>query len=128
MGQSTTRKLLRSSCHAAALFNWTVLILGVPIAVLIVSDDPLVRDSAKEALNFTFSMWLWGALSIGIMFTLIGIPAGIFGLFLFGAVSAIFPIIAIISVCVAPEKPYRYPFTFRFFPTSNDVSSIAKNS
>lgn len=114
MNSSTKQKLLRSVCHAAALASPTVVVLGAPIACLMVSDDSLVRDSAKEALNFTISLYIWGAIFGFLMFTLIGIPAALIGFGVLWVASMIFPLLAIVSVCADPEKQYRYPFTFRF--------------
>ncbi|MDZ4837462.1 MAG: DUF4870 domain-containing protein [Candidatus Melainabacteria bacterium] len=116
MNDSTKQKLLRSICHASALASPTVVVLGAPIAVLFISDDPLVKDSAKEALNFAISTYLWAAVFGGLMFTLIGIPAALMGFAALWAVSLIFPIVAIASVCGDPERQYRYPFTIRFLP------------
>jgi uncharacterized Tic20 family protein len=114
MNDSTKQKLLRSICHASALASPTMVVLGVPIAALFVSDDPLVKDSAKEALNFTMSMYLWAALFGALMFTLVGIPAAVLGFFGLWAASMIFPIVAIASVCADPDKQYRYPLTIHF--------------
>lgn len=115
MNDSTKQKILRSICHAAALASPTIVVLGAPIGILLISDDPLVRDSAKEALNFTISIYLWGVAFGALMFTLIGIPAAILGFFGLWVVSSIFPLIAIVSVCADPEKRYRYPLTLRIF-------------
>lgn len=113
MEEITKRKLLRSACHASALASWSVLVIGVPIAILMFNDDPLVKDSAKEALNFSISIIIWALLSLGICFTVIGIPLGVLMLIILGLASTILPIIAIVSVCADPKKTYRYPFTFR---------------
>lgn len=124
MTNSASRKLLRSACHGAALASWSVVILGIPIAALLISDDPLVRDSAKEAINFSVSMYLWAAICVGLLFTLIGIPAAIAGFMIFGFVSLVFPVIAIVSVCTDPERRFRYPFTVRFLPSDKTPATI----
>jgi uncharacterized Tic20 family protein len=125
MTNSASRKLLRSACHGAALASWSVVILGIPIAALLISDDPLVRDSAKEAINFSVSMYLWTAICVGLLFTLIGIPAAIVGFMIFGFVSIVFPVIGIVSVCADPERRFRYPFTIRFLPVDSTPVKIA---
>lgn len=101
-----------------------MVVLGVPIAVLFVSDDPLVKDSAREAINFAVSMYLWTALFGALMFTLIGIPAAVLGFVALWAGSMIFPIVAIASVVGDPEKQYRYPFTIHFL--NSDKPQIAQ--
>lgn len=123
MNDRTKQKLLRSICHASALASPTLVVLGVPIAVLFVSDDPLVKDSAKEALNFVISLYLWSVLFGALMFTLIGIPAAILGFFALWAGSTIFPILAIASVCADPEKQYRYPLTIHFLGEDKRITA-----
>lgn len=124
MESNTSRKLLRAACHGAALVNWTLIILGVPLAAWMLSEDPLVRDSAKEALNFSISMYIWVALCTGLLFTLIGIPAAIVGFIVYGVISTIFPLIAIVSVCIDPDRRFRYPLTIRLIPTEKDRAKI----
>lgn len=121
---NTSRKLLRSACHGAALTSYTVVTLGIPIAALVLSDDPLVRDSAKEALNFSISLFIWTAICVGLLFTLIGIPASIMGFIIFSFIAAVFPIIAIVSVCIDPERRFRYPCTFRLIPAEPEMKEI----
>jgi uncharacterized Tic20 family protein len=90
---------------------------------LLLSDDELVRDSAKEALNFSISMYIWVAIFVGLLFTLIGIPAAIAGFIIYGIISTVFPLIAIVSVCVNPNSYFRYPFTFRLIPQTKLINS-----
>ncbi len=122
MDELKTRKLLRALCHAAALTSLSVVTIGVPIATLFLSDDPLVIDSAKEAINFSITVFLWASLAGVLWYTIIGIPlalviAGVSGLF-----TVILPIIAIVSVCSDSKKPYRYPLTLRILKSSNALS------
>ncbi len=119
MNANSKQKLLRVACHSAALCNWTLVILGVPLAVVLLSEDPLVRDSAKEALNFTITMFLLATVSIALIFTIIGIPAAVIGLVFFGVANTIFPLVAIVSVCINPDKPFRYPLTIRLIETDD---------
>jgi uncharacterized protein len=114
---NTKRKLLRVLSHGSALTSWTVIFIGLPLAVLLLDDDPLVRDSAKEALNFIISQYLWIGIFTALLFTIIGIPAAIIGFVLLAVISAIFPFIAIISVLTDPEKRFRYPLTIRLIPS-----------
>jgi uncharacterized Tic20 family protein len=53
------RKLLSALSHGSIFFNALVLAVGIPIAILFISDDPVVKDSAKEAINFHINMWFW---------------------------------------------------------------------
>ena len=103
------RKLFSALCHGSIFFSAAVLAIGIPIGILLISDDPVVKDNAKEALNFHINLWIYGVI-FGILclvfigFILLGI------LFL---VSWILPIIAIVRVLGNPALTYRYPFIFR---------------
>lgn len=113
MNSLQSRKILRVLCHAAALTSLTVVSIGVPIAAVILSDDELVKDSAREAINFSITVFLWAAFAGFLWFTIIGIPlAWVIG-GLLGLASIILPLLAIMSVSTDEGRPYRYPFTLR---------------
>ncbi|HIK42601.1 DUF4870 domain-containing protein [Thermoleptolyngbya oregonensis NK1-22] len=106
---SDKRKILSALCHGSIFINALVVSIGIPIAILLVSDDPVVKENAKEAINFHINMWLWwlvvGVLSI----VLVG-----FLLFpILGLVNLILPIVAIFACLSNPETRYRYPFILR---------------
>jgi len=67
MYDSDKRKLLSALCHGAIFFSTTIVSIGLPIAILFVSDDPVVKDNAKESINFHFNVWLYGAI-LGALF------------------------------------------------------------
>ncbi len=103
------RKILLIACHAAIFLSATVISFLIPLTILFVSNDSLVQDGAKEALNFHFNVWLYG-LIIGILtWLLVGFLLWPF-LFL---LTTIAPILAIIQVVGDPNKHFRYPFIFR---------------
>jgi uncharacterized Tic20 family protein len=54
------RKILSALSHGSIFFSLLGVSIGIPIAVLFVSDDPVVKENAKEALNFHFNVWLYG--------------------------------------------------------------------
>jgi uncharacterized Tic20 family protein len=103
------RKLLSALCHGAILFGASLVSIGLPIVILLVSDDPVVKDNAKESLNFHINLYLGLLICFILMFALIGFPL----LILLAIASWVLPIIAIIKVLDAPDRPYRYPFIFR---------------
>jgi uncharacterized Tic20 family protein len=103
------RKILSALCHGSIFISALVISIGIPIAVLLVSDDPVVKDNAKEAINFHFNMWLWGLVFGALTLVLIGYPL----LFILGIVNLVLPILAIVSCLSNPEARYRYPFIFR---------------
>ena len=103
------RKLLNALSHGSIFFNALILAVGIPIAILFVFEDPVVKDSAKEAINFHINMWFWSLVFGFLAFFLIGLPfLGI--LFL---VQIVMPILAIINSLTKPDTVYRYPFILR---------------
>jgi uncharacterized Tic20 family protein len=106
------RKLLSALCHGSIFFSSLFVSIGIPIAVLFVSNDPVVKESAKEAINFHLNVWLYGAiitvpivLSFGLLGTIL-VPI----YFLFNWIP---PVLAIIKSLNNPNESYRYPFIFR---------------
>jgi uncharacterized Tic20 family protein len=103
------RKLLSALCHGSLFFSSLVVSVAIPLVILLVSDDSVIRDNAKEALNFHFNVWLYGVIFGILTLILIGwLFLGILAL-----MSVILPIIAILKVLGDPNQPYRYPFIFR---------------
>lgn len=109
MYDSDKRKLLSGLCHAAIFFSATLVTIGIPIAILLVSDDPVVKDNAKESLNFHINLYIYGAIAGILIWVLIGFPL----LVLLGIISWVMPILAIVKIFGDPDQPYRYPFIFR---------------
>ncbi len=109
MYDTDKRKLLSALCHGSIFFSATLVSIGIPIAVLFVSDDPVVKDNAKEALNFHINLWIYGAVFGVLTLVLIGwLLLGLLGLF-----NLVLPILAILKALGEPDQPYRYPFIFR---------------
>ncbi|MGK7872400.1 MAG: DUF4870 domain-containing protein [Xenococcaceae cyanobacterium] len=103
------RKLLSALCHGSIFFSSLVVSVSIPIAILFISDDSVVQENAKEALNFHFNIWLYGII-FGLL-TIILIGFLLLGILVL--VSWIMPIIAIVQVLSDPYRSYRYPFIFR---------------
>ncbi len=106
------RKLLSGLCHGSIFLSSLVISIGIPIAVLLVSDDPVVKESAKEAINFHINVWLYEVI-VGV---LVVISFGLLGLILvpiFFLFHWIPPILAILQSLNNPNQSYRYPFIFR---------------
>lgn len=106
------RKLLSALSHGSIFISALVISIGIPIAVLFVSDDPVVKENAKEAINFHFNIWLYGVIVAVLSFVTIGLLGLILGpiLLIFNWVP---PILAILQALNDPNKSYRYPFIFR---------------
>jgi uncharacterized Tic20 family protein len=112
IGGSGKRKLLSVLCHGANFFSALFISIGIPIVILFISDDPIVKENAKESLNFHFNVWFYQAIYAVLIAILIGyllLPlVPIFILFTW-----ILPIIAVVKVLGNPDTAFRYPFIFR---------------
>jgi uncharacterized Tic20 family protein len=108
MYDSDKRKLLSLLCHGAIFLSTLLFSIGIPIAVLLVSDDPVVKDNAKEAINFHFNVWFYGLILVPLSFVTFGL-AGLIGFVLHWGLT----IMAILHILQEPNQPYRYPFIFR---------------
>ncbi|MFB8796750.1 MAG: DUF4870 domain-containing protein [Microcoleus sp.] len=114
MYDSDKRKLLSLLCHGAIFLSTLGLSIGVPIAVLLVSDDPVVKDNATEAINFHFNVWLYSTIILVltvVTFGLAGFILAPIGYLLHWGLT----IFAILHILKEPNQPYRYPFIFRLF-------------
>ncbi|MGI2905704.1 DUF4870 domain-containing protein [Tolypothrix sp. VBCCA 56010] len=111
MYDTDKRKLLSALCHGAIFFSTAFVSVGIPIAMLFVSDDPVVKENAKEAINFHFNVWLYGAIiTVLIVVTLsLLLPLAGLGYLLHWGLT----IWALANVLSDPDKPFRYPFIFR---------------
>ena len=105
------RKLLSALSHGSIFFSSTFVSLGLPILILFLTEDSVVKANAREALHFYINLYLYAFIFIILSFVLIGIPL----LVLLFIVSFVMPIIAIISVLDQPDRPYQYPFLVRLF-------------
>ncbi len=114
---SGKRRLFSLLCHGSIFFGSLLITSAIPLAILLLFDDPVIKATAKETLNYHFNIWLYGAITAGLVtfFTalIITIPlAWLIGLafFLFHMVPPIFGILATLN---NPNEPYRYPFIWR---------------
>lgn len=104
------RKLFSALSHGAIFFSSTIVSIGIPIAILLLSEDSIVKENAKESLNFHLNLYIYGIIS-GLLI-LVGI--GILLLIVLWIISIIMPIVAIVNVLNDQNKSYRYPLIFRF--------------
>jgi uncharacterized Tic20 family protein len=120
MYDSDKRKILSVLAHGAIFFSTLFVSVGLPIAILMVSDDPIVKDNAKESINFHFNVWLYSLIfgfffgtlaffTFGLLLPLLWLVIGLGYLLHWGLTIA-----AIVGVLTNPETSFRYPFIFRF--------------
>jgi uncharacterized protein len=114
---SGKRRLFSLLCHGSIFLGSLLITSAIPFAILLLFDDPVIKATAKETLNYHFNIWLYGAITAGLVtfFTalFITIPlASLIGLafFLFHMVPPLFGILATLN---NPNEPYRYPFIWR---------------
>ena len=109
------RKVLSILSHASILLSSTVISVGVPIAILLVSKDTVVKKNAKEALNFYITFYIFATLLSILPFLFLGLRLSsvlktVIPLFiLFLIATLVMPIIAIVKVLENPDRSYRYP-------------------
>jgi uncharacterized Tic20 family protein len=113
------RKLLSLLAHGSIFISATVVSILIPISIYFVADDPVVKDNAKESINFHFNVWFWGAIVGSIIAVLSFITFGLLGLILFPVVALGFALHwgltgwAVLHCLNDPDQPFRYPFIFR---------------
>lgn len=109
---SDRRKILSLFAHAACLMSWAWVPLLVPLLILMASEDPVVKENAKESLNFQLNVIVYCILFAILSIIVIGYP----GLIAMAIASFILPLVAIVNVARDPDRPYRYPLhlIFRF--------------
>lgn len=113
MYETDKRKLLSLLSHGSIFFGALWVFVGVPLAILLVSDDLVVKDNAKEALNFHINVLVYEVI-IGVLWaSIIGIPIAFILMPIFFLFHWIPPIFAILQILGSPDQPYRYPFIFR---------------
>lgn len=112
MYDTDKRKLLSALSHGSIFLSSTVVSVGIPIAILLVSEDPVVKESAKEAINFHLNVWVYEAIVGGLIFITLGLLLPIL-LPIFFLFHWIPPILAILQSLSNPDQSYRYPFIFR---------------
>ena len=105
MGSDDNRKLLSALSHASILLGFTVLAVAIPIVILLTTQDLVVKENAKEALNFFINSYVLAVICIPLTFVIIGLP--LFVLLLIA--TWVMPIIAIVKVIGNPDRSYRYP-------------------
>ena len=112
MYDADQRKLLSALAHGSIFFSAALVSIGIPIAILFISSDPVVKENAKEAINFHFNVWLYGVV-VGV-FTFISF--GLLGFFLL-PIYFLFhwglAAYAIYQTLTNFDVSFRYPFIFR---------------
>jgi uncharacterized Tic20 family protein len=119
------RRLLSTLSHVAVFFSGIFISIGVPVAILFVSDDEVVKANAKESINFHLTALIVTFVVGCILF----LPSLILGIFTFGVGSGFLPavafgigqlwvtimtVLAVFKALGNPNEPFRYPFIIHF--------------
>lgn len=116
-GSSGKRRLFSLLCHGSIFLGSLLVTSAIPLVILLLFDDSVIKETAKETLNYHFNIWLYGAISAGLIsfFTALIITAPL--ALLIGGALALFtlvpPIFGILATISNPDQPYRYPFIWR---------------
>lgn len=109
-----SRQWISAFAHASIFISTLIISIGIPLFLYLDSEDLIVKENTKEAINFHLNLWLYGAAIACISF----LTFGVVGLILF-------PIWFVyhwgLSVCAViyclkhPERVFHYPLIFRLF-------------
>jgi uncharacterized protein len=114
---SGKRRLFSLLCHGSIFLGSLLFTSLIPLAVLLIFDDPVIKQTAKETLNYHFNIWLYGAIGAGLcaFFTalIITAPLTLIIIAALGLFSVVPPIFGILATLNNPDEPYRYPFIWR---------------
>jgi hypothetical protein len=138
MDEIKQRQLLSALSHGSVFLGSLILPIVIPIVILIVFDNPIVKKNAKQAINFSINILICFLLLIlcyliyffffkinpfylisvnsPLLFRILNILVIIIlliTLFLF-TISFLLPIIAVFKILNDPNCIYRYPLFFRF--------------
>jgi uncharacterized protein len=111
MYDTDKRKVLSALCHGAIFFSMTLVSVAVPIFITFVTNDPVVRENAKESINFHINVWVYGFI-LGILISMtwgVLVPVAGIGFIVHWSLT----VLALFYVLSDTRKPFRYPLIFR---------------
>lgn len=111
MYDTDKRKVLSALCHGAIFFSMTLVSVAVPIFITFVTNDPVVRENAKESINFHINVWVYGFI-LGVLISMtwgVLVPVAGIGFIIHWSLT----ILALFYVLSDTRKPFRYPLIFR---------------
>ncbi len=114
---SGKRKLFSLLCHGSIFLGFLVFPSAIPFIILLLFDDPVIKATAKETLNYHFNIWLYGAITAGLssffFATFILSPLAFVVLGIFSIFHWVPPIFGVLATLNNPDESYRYPFIWR---------------
>jgi uncharacterized Tic20 family protein len=114
---STTRRLFSLLCHGSIFLSSIVFPALLPLAIYLTASDEVIKESAREVLNFHLNIWVYGALTAGLIVFLTALIITIPLAWVVGIAFYLFhwvpPVFALLATLKNPDQPYRYPFIWR---------------
>jgi len=122
MNPFKTQQLLSALSHGSLHSSPLILPIAFPLIILLTHKDAVVKENAKEAINFFFNYlafsFITGPFTVLLFIENIVLPRPLIllylgVLYLVVLIILILPAVAIIKVLNHPQLPYRYPFVRR---------------
>jgi uncharacterized protein len=110
--ETDKRKLLSAASHASIFLSATLVSIVIPLGILFITEDSVVKENAREALNFHLNVWLYGAVIAALSFVTLGLVGFVFGP-LWLVLHLGLSIWAVYQCLRNPDVAVRYPFIFR---------------
>jgi len=112
MEQSRERNLAVIS-HLGGLVPFLFFPIVIPFLIWLLKGDEstFVNQQAREALNFQISLFIYGIVSVMLIFTIIGIPVAIVAFFIFVITNVVCSIKGAVRTSKGLE--YKYPMNLR---------------
>jgi uncharacterized protein len=114
---SNTRRLFSLLCHGSIFLSSIVFPALLPLAIYVTSSDEVIKETARETLNFHLNIWVYGALAGALAFFFFALIVTIPVSWAIGGAFYLFhwvpPVFALLATFQNPDQPYRYPFIWR---------------
>ena len=107
-----SRQWISAFAHASIFISTLIISVGIPLFLYLDSEDLIVKENTKEAINFHLNIWLIGGIIAVLSFFSFGLAGFILGpiwLLIHWGLS----IWAIVQCLKTPDQAFRYPFIFR---------------
>ncbi len=109
-----SRKWISAFAHASIFISISIVSIGIPLFIYLDSENLIVKENTKEAINFHLNLWLYGVAIACISF----LTFGVVGLILFPIWFVYhwgLSIWAVIYCLKNPDRAFHYPLIFRLF-------------
>lgn len=109
-----SRNWISACAHGSIFISVFVLSIGIPLFILLDTEDEIVKGNTKEAINFHLNLWIYGAVIAIVSFLTFGL-IGLILLPLWFLYHWSLSIVAVIRCLKNPDRVFYYPLIVRFF-------------